>query len=82
MVRLDLYKEKPYQAKDEKFFFKLIREAFSQRRKTLANNLSSIMSKEKTYEMLKELNIKESVRSEELSIIDFISISDYITNTK
>jgi 16S rRNA (adenine1518-N6/adenine1519-N6)-dimethyltransferase len=82
VVRLDLYKEKPYQALDEKFFFKLIREAFSQRRKTLANNLSSIMSKEKTYEMLNNLNIKESVRSEELSIIDFISISDYITNTK
>jgi 16S rRNA (adenine1518-N6/adenine1519-N6)-dimethyltransferase len=82
VVRLDLYKEKPYQAKDEKFFFKLIREAFSQRRKTLANNLSSIMNKEKTYEMLKQLNIKESVRSEELSIEDFISISDYITNTK
>ena len=40
------------------------------------------MSKEKTYKMLNELNIKESVRSEELSIEDFISISDYITNTK
>jgi 16S rRNA (adenine1518-N6/adenine1519-N6)-dimethyltransferase len=82
VVRLDLYEQKPYQAKDEVFFFKLIREAFSQRRKTLANNLSSIMPKEKTYEMLNKLNIKESVRSEELTILDFISISDYITNTK
>ena len=40
------------------------------------------MPKEKTYEMLNKLNIKESVRSEELTILDFISISDYITNTK
>ena len=31
---------------------------------------------------VKSLNIKESVRSEELTIEDFISISDYITNTK
>lgn len=82
VVRLDLYEEKKYNAKDEVFFFKLIREAFSQRRKTLANNLSSIQSKDKTYEMLAFLGIKDSVRSEELTIEDFINISDYITQNK
>jgi 16S rRNA (adenine1518-N6/adenine1519-N6)-dimethyltransferase len=82
VVRLDLYESKKYNALDEEFFFKLIREAFSQRRKTLANNLSSIQSKEKTYQMLTSLGIKDSVRSEELSIEDFINISDYITQNK
>ncbi len=82
VVRLDLYEGKKYNAKDEVFFFKLIREAFSQRRKTLANNLSSIQSKDKTYEMLASLGIKDSVRSEELTIEDFINISDYITQNK
>lgn len=82
VVRLDLYEKKKYNAKDEVFFFKLIREAFSQRRKTLANNLSSIQSKDKTYEMLASLGIKDSVRSEELTIEDFINISDYITQNK
>ena len=82
VVRLDLYEGKMYNALDEEFFFKLIREAFSQRRKTLANNLLSIQSKDKTYQMLAFLGIKDSVRSEELSIKDFINISDYITQNK
>ncbi|MBO5711484.1 MAG: 16S rRNA (adenine(1518)-N(6)/adenine(1519)-N(6))-dimethyltransferase RsmA [Acholeplasmatales bacterium] len=82
VVRLDLYESKKYNALDEEFFFKLIREAFSQRRKTLANNLSVIQSKEKTYQMLASFGIKDSVRSEELTIEDFINISDYITQNK
>jgi len=78
VITLDLYDNPPFKAKDEELFFKLIREAFSQRRKTLINNLSNVYSKELINKMLMEFNIKLNVRSEELDISDFVKFSDYI----
>ena len=78
IIRLDKYKEKVYEANDEKFFFEFIRLCFNQRRKTLINNLSIKFEKKLILKMLKEFNIKENVRSEELEINDFIKLSDYL----
>ena len=79
VIRLDLYDNPPFTAKNEKHFFKFIRECFTQRRKTLVNNLcSNNYDKDKVKEMLRKLNIKESVRSEELSIEDFVLMSDFL----
>ena len=41
VVRIDLYKDKPVKPKDEAHFFKVIKAAFGQRRKTLSNALST-----------------------------------------
>ena len=81
VIRLDLYDNPPYTAKNEEHFFRFIRECFTQRRKTLVNNLcqANNYNKDKVLEMLKALNIKESVRSEELSIEDFVKMSDYLS---
>lgn len=79
VVKLDLYKDKKYNALDEEFFFDFIRLCFNQRRKTLVNNLSSKYQKDFIYKMLEENNIKQTARSEELSINEFIKLSDYIT---
>lgn len=76
VVRLDVYPDKIYQANPEEFFFDLIRECFSQRRKTLVNNLSRKYSKEYVLEILAELGIKETARSEELGIEEFILFSN------
>lgn len=78
VISLDLYDNPPFKAKDDELFFKLIREAFGQRRKTLINNLSNIYSKDLITKMLNEFDIKLNVRSEELSIEDFVKFSDYI----
>ena len=78
IVRLNKYIEKPYKTLNEEFFFEFIRLCFSQRRKTLLNNLSNKYEKDEILKMLKSLNIKENVRSEELDINDFINLSDYI----
>lgn len=78
VVRLDLYKEKKFIANNEEHFFSFIRECFNQRRKTLVNNLSGSLSKDFIYKMLEDNNIKPTVRSEELSIDDFINLSNYI----
>ena len=78
VVRLDLYDNLPCKAKNEDLFFEFIRLCFSQRRKTLINNLSSKYSKDFVLKMLNDLNIKQTVRSEELALQDFVNMSDYI----
>jgi len=79
VIKLDLYDNPPFKANDEELFFKLIREAFSQRRKTLVNNLSNNYNKELILKMLDEFNIKSNVRSEELTIANFVDFSNYIS---
>ncbi len=82
VISLDLYDIPPYKANNEELFFKLIREAFNQRRKTLINNLSSSYSKELINKMLLKFNIKSNVRSEELGIDDFVNFSNYINENR
>lgn len=82
VIKLDLYDNPPYKAKDEGLFFTLIREAFSQRRKTLINNLSNNYAKELILKMLDEFNIKSNVRSEELTIANFVDFSNFISDNR
>ena len=63
-------------------FFDLVKLSFTQRRKTLVNNLSSKYKKDFIYKMLNDNGYKESIRAEELSIDDFIKLSDYINGAK
>ena len=78
VIVLNVYENKKYNVLDEEFFFKFIRLCFSQRRKTLINNLQNYYDKEFVVEMLNHFGIKLTVRSEELDITDFINFSDYI----
>lgn len=79
VIRLDLYSKPPYKAINEEKYFKLVRGAFAQRRKTLVNNLSLLgYDKNKIYEALKELGLKENVRSEELSVKEFVTLSNIL----
>lgn len=76
VVKLDLYEEKRYQALNEDFFFEFIRVCFSQRRKTILNNLTNKYPKDLIIKALEITNIKPTSRSEELDIEDFIRLSD------
>lgn len=78
VVRLDLYDNPPYKAKNEELFFEFVKDSFSQRRKTLYNNLGQKYKKEFISKMLNDLGIKEAARAEELSIEDFVKMADYI----
>lgn len=83
VIRLNLYKEKPYNPKNEAFFFKIVRCAFAQRRKTLANNLSLMgYSKDLIYRALDELGYDKSIRSEALDVSDFVRLSDWLGDNK
>jgi len=58
----------------EEGFFAFIKAAFSQKRKTLANSLSAVHSKDTVLQTLKKLGFSENTRAEELSLENFISI--------
>ena len=80
VVIFDIYDEKPYKVNNEKFFFELIRKAFSNRRKTLVNNLNQgyNISKEEAVKILEEMNLSSTIRSEALSIEQFTLLSDIL----
>ena len=82
VICLDLLKENKYELLSEGLFFKLIKEAFSMRRKTLVNNLSGYYDKELINKMLRDLKYKPAVRAEELGIEDFINMSNYFLKEK
>lgn len=80
VVVFDIYKDAPIKAKNEKLFFALVRNAFANRRKTLVNNLNAAyhIDKEVLGEMLTKLDINPQVRSEALSVDDFVRIAQEI----
>ncbi len=75
VVRFDIKKETPKGVSDEKFFFKVARGAFSQRRKTLANSVSSSLGIEKgvVIEAINSADLDPNVRPEKLTIEQMIS---------
>ena len=64
---------------DEKLFFRLIRAAFGQRRKTLLNALTGAgITKEMSRAGLAAAGIAENMRGEQLSLGDFARLSDAV----
>ena len=81
VIHLKIRKEKLLDIKNEELFFKIIKVAFQQRRKTLLNALVNgniIENKEKGKEILKKLNLEENIRGEKLTIQEFKRIADII----
>lgn len=68
-------KENTYKVKSESVFFKLVKDCFTQKRKTLKNNLKGY-DLEKIENVLKQYNLDLSVRAEALSIEQFVEISN------
>ena len=67
------------QPADEKLFFRLVRAAFGQRRKTLLNALTGAgLTKEMSRAGLTSAGIAENMRGEQLSLADFARLSDAV----
>lgn len=78
VVCLEVLDKPNVDVKDEKMFFKVVKGAFSQRRKTLLNCLSSSfgLDKETTAEKIRNCGIEPGIRGEKLSIEEFAKLSD------
>lgn len=77
---IKLEKRRNYVVKDEKIFFKLVHSSFATRRKKMINSLINThflnMEKLEIEEILKRCDINLNARAEELTIEQFIKISD------
>ena len=78
VIRLDILDTPPVEVSDEKYFFKVVRGSFSQRRKNLANSLSSAMGMEKAtvINAIREAGLSENIRPEQLSLQQFADVSN------
>ena len=85
VIKLNLRDNPAVNIDNPKVMFMIIKSAFMQRRTTLLNALTNtnvFFNKEEGLEILKELNLNENVRAEELSIEDFANIARIITEKK
>ena len=82
VIRLDIRDTPAVSVTDEKFFFRVVRGAFSQRRKNLANSLSSSMSADKqtVISAIKAAGLSENIRPEQLTLQQFADVSEHLSS--
>ena len=84
VIRLDIYEpdKRPVKAADPSKLFAIIRAAFNQRRKTLANSIANAQAlsytREQVADALREMNLSETVRGEALTLEEFARLSDIL----
>lgn len=80
VLRLEVLDQPRVSIQNEEFFYKVVRAAFAQRRKTLLNNLMNNLlkkdQKESLIKVLYEVNIDPGRRGETLTIEEFAKLSD------
>ena len=67
----------------ENIFFKYVKAAFSNKRKNILNNLSTLgYSKDEVREIIKEIGISDNERAENITIEKYIELAKYLENKK
>ena len=78
VITLKRREVKPWDIQDEKLFFRTVRASFAQRRKTLANGLTSgfgELSKDQIREIIADCGFEPNVRGETLDIAGFARLA-------
>ncbi|MFD1773631.1 16S rRNA (adenine(1518)-N(6)/adenine(1519)-N(6))-dimethyltransferase RsmA [Paenibacillus rhizophilus] len=82
VIRLKVRERPPVEVKDEKHFFEVVRASFTQRRKTISNNLKARFfpkeGRERLEALLAEAGIEPSRRGETLSLAEYARLSDVL----
>lgn len=77
VIRLNIRKAPPFEVKSEETLFRIIKAAFGQRRKTLANALTGAgYDKERTGALLDAAGISRQARAEGLTLEQFVRIAN------
>ena len=82
VVRIKLHKDKPYVPQNEEIFFRTIRAAFGQRRKTLPNALAAgfgELTRPAITEAVAAAGLDVNIRGERLTMPEFVALSDKLT---
>jgi 16S rRNA (adenine1518-N6/adenine1519-N6)-dimethyltransferase len=87
IIKLVPYQTPPIKVDDDRFFFRIVKVAFSQRRKTLLNTLNTIshqlgLNKPELESILKELEIDPQRRGETLSLAEFAELANYLNRIR
>ena len=82
VIRLNIRKKPPVEVSDEKFFFRVIKAAFGQRRKTASNSLSAGLGipKDKVSSAIAAAGFEPSVRAESLTMQELARLSECLLN--
>ena len=82
VIQLTIRKEPPVKVENEEFFFKLVKAAFSQRRKTAENSISAGLGINKNIvaEALENAGLERTVRAEKLTMEDFANLEKLLNN--
>lgn len=82
VIRLDRYEKPPVETEDEAFLFAVIKAAFNQRRKTLANGLANArelgITRQQAEEALLQMELSSSIRGEALTLREFADLSNIL----
>lgn len=82
VIRLTPTDQPPAAVRDKEFFFRVVRAAFSMRRKTLANGLSNgfrnQLTKGQVTELIQSCGFPPTVRGEQLGLAEFAHLADII----
>lgn len=80
VIRLNVSKEPRIKVEDEKLFFKMVKSAFSQRRKTISNSVTSglSISKDNFRNACEKAGISPTARAEALTLEELGSLSNAI----
>ena len=78
VIRLDIREYPAVEVSDEKKFFKMVKAAFAQRRKTALNSISSGMGLSKTQvaDALRTSGLEENVRAEKLTMQELATLCE------
>ncbi len=84
VIQLDLTKKGDYKVTDEAVFFKMVKSAFAQRRKTILNSVSSGMGieKEKLALAIEKSGLSATARAEALTMEELVTLSNNICEVK
>lgn len=80
VIRLDIRKDAAFAPTDEAFFFRMVRAAFAQRRKTALNGISAglALPKETVAAALERAGLPADVRAEKLTMEQLCRLSDIL----
>jgi len=79
-IRIDVYERPPIRVKDEALFSRVVRAAFSQRRKTILNGIKPIT--DEPGKILEMAGIDPKRRPETLSLQEFACLAEALTYTR
>ena len=77
VIRIDLHENPHPEGLDEGFFFRMVQAGFSQRRKTLANSLASLLGipKQAVYDALEQAGLAPAARIEQLTMEQLFALA-------